>query len=225
MISSTTSRRRARIASAVGLATLVTLAWAAPGWTSGGSVMPASATPYGYSLQDMTRAVAPFTRGGNDPALYPPTPFQVLYINDYDVSLVDGGAVATGTNAFSVAAGVSFFVPLFNVNDAPPVLGVFPTTAAEAPFYFFDQSQYGGRDFEVIVDGAKTPIGAQYLSGPVDVAGSPGSHIITLGAFLSPLSLGTHTVQIRGGVYGDLVDDTYGIAFIQEDFTYIINVY
>ena len=31
-------------------------------------------------------------------------------------------------------------------------------------------------------------------------------------------------MQIRGGVFGDLVDDTYGVSFIEEDFTNTVHV-
>ena len=134
------------------------------------------------------------------------------------------GVLATGTKEFSVALGTPLYVPIFNVNDEPPVLGVFPTTTAQAEPYFFGQSQYGGRDFEVIVDGTSRQIGPAYLAGPVRIAGSGGSHVITLGAFVHPLSVGTHTVEIRGGIFGDLVDDTYGVTSIQEDFTYTVEV-
>jgi hypothetical protein len=223
MLSIRTPKPSTRWAAAIVVALLFTLAFIPTGWTSGGVVMPAPATPHGWSLHDMATAVAPFTRSGNDLAHYPETPFQVLYVTDIDFTAAGAGVLATGTNGFSVPLGTSFYVPVFNVNDVPPVLGEFPTTPAGAASYFFGQSQYGGRDFEVVVDGAGTPIGPAYLAGPVPVAGEE-TKVITLGAFVAPLGAGTHTVQIRGGVFGDLVDDTYGISFIQEDFTYTVQV-
>jgi hypothetical protein len=45
-----------------------------------------------------------------------------------------------------------------------------------------------------------TSIGAEYVAGPVDTDILPdggGTHLILVGAFLTPLSKGTHTVTIR----------------------------
>ena len=221
------TKRTARCAlsvSALGLVAAFVIAAAAPAGATPGAVLPAKAKPHGYSLTATAEAVAPFTRSGNDPAHYPDTPFQILSISDVDYQLVGTGILGTGTASFTMPLGTASYVPIFNVNDEPPVLGVFPTTAAQAQPYFFDQAQYGARDFEVVVDGASTPIGADYLAGPVAVAGEAGRHIVTLGAFLQPMSVGTHEVRIRGGVFGDLVDDTYGISFVQEDFTYTVEV-
>ena len=220
----TISRRRTGVAAALGLSILLTVGSAAAGWATGGAGLSPSARLHGYSLEDMAEATAPFTRSGNDPARYPDTPFEILHLTEMDFALVGDGLLATGARAFTVPAGTPLFVPVFNVNDDPPVLGTFPTTAADAVPYFFGQSQYGGRDFEVVVDGSSTALGPAYLSGPHPVAGAAGSHIITLGALVAPLSAGVHTVQIRGGIFGDLVDDTYGFAFIQEDFTYTVEV-
>jgi len=56
---------------------------------------------------------------------------------------------------------------------------------------------------------------------PPDIA--CGNHIITLGAFLHPLTPGTHTVRIQGGVFGEEVLATYGQTF-EEDITYSVTV-
>lgn len=32
------------------------------------------------------------------------------------------------------------------------------------------------------------------------------------------------TPQIRGGIFDDVVDDTYGVSSIEEDFTYTVEV-
>lgn len=225
MPSTTSTRRGALIVSALGLVVAFVMATATPGWTSAGGVMPASAKPHGYSLRDMTRATAPFTVHGNDPAYYPDTPFQILSLTDINYETVGSGVLATGTSSFSVTPGTNFFVPIFNVNDLPPVLGVFPTTPAAARPYFFGQAQYGGKNLRVVVDGHSTSIDAAYLSGPVAVPGDEATHVITLGVFLHPMSVGTHEVRIRGGIHGDLVDDTYGASFIKEDFTYTVEVH
>ena len=48
--------------------------------------------------------------------------------------------------------------------------------------------------------------------------------MITIGAFLSPMTPGTHVVQIQGGYFGPASVKTYGIGFISLDFTYRVRV-
>jgi hypothetical protein len=72
-----------------------------------------------------------------------------------------------GRNIFIVSAGTKFFLPLFGVDDSPPVLGTFPTSENAVGTYFFRPQQYGGQDFVIIVDGEATHVGAEYLAGPV----------------------------------------------------------
>src|SRR5205085_9675993 len=131
---------------------------------------------------------------------------------------------------FTVRAGTGFFVPLWNADDSTPVVGSWPATHAEAIPYFFDSSQVGARDFTISVDGSNTRIGSQYLAGPVATPplldaspdGVAGTHMITLGAFLTPLGRGTHTIEISGGVFGSLIADTYGVSFVEEHIRYIV---
>jgi hypothetical protein len=55
------------------------------------------------------------------------------------------------------------------------------------------------------------PLGAAYLAGPVTTAPLPdggGTHILTVGAFLSPLSPGQYTVSISGGAFGAGISTT-----------------
>jgi len=197
--------------------------------TAGGKVMPAGAQPHGWSLARMTGALALFTTGGNDPANYPDTPFQVLYVDPSTVNVVpvNGGLQTVGSNTFTVPVGTSFFVPLFNVDDSPPVLGTWPANHQEAIGYFFGASQIGARGFEITIDGQSASIGSAYLAGPV---GTPplldggGTHILTLGAFLHPLTPGTHTVSIAGGVFGEQLLSTFGISFLTENDTYRVTV-
>lgn len=200
----------------------------APAYASG-NVLPAAAQPNGVSRADMAQALAVFTISGNDSAFLPQTPSQVLYGDPSTVAFIpDGsGLVETGTNAFTVHPGTLFFVPVFNVDDSPPVIGTFPTTNAEAQEYFFDPAGLGGRDFNVVVDGTTTSLGANYVAGPVTTPPLPdggGTHIVTLGAFLSPMTPGTHTVTISGGIFGAALMPVYGISFLREEFTYQINV-
>lgn len=221
-------RTAVRRAVVITLALLFGVATASPSAAKGGGgVLPAKARPHGYSLTQMGLETANFSLSGNDPDLLPDTPFQVLYVDPSTLAFVpdNGGLLATGTNTFTVEVGTPFYVPLFSVNDLPPVLGVFPTTREEAIDYFFDPSQVGGEGFEVIVDGKSTPIGPAYLTGPVTtVFDGQEVQVITLGAFIHPLPPGTHTVTIRGGVFGDLVAETFGIDSLSEEFTYTVNV-
>jgi hypothetical protein len=194
-----------------------------------GNVMPAPAQPHGTSRAEIAQALAPFTFSGNNPALLPLTPFQVLY---GDASTIEtnpdgSGFVETGSNAFSVRPGRSFFVPVFNADDSPPVLGTFPTDNAQAQQYLFDPAQLGGQDFQVVVDGVTTTLGPNYVAGPVTTPPLPdggGTHAITLGAFLTPLTPGTHTVTISGGIFGALVSADLGISFFRIAFTYSVTV-
>jgi hypothetical protein len=197
--------------------------------TAGGTVLPATARPHGWSLDRMTGALAMFNTSGNNPSYYPNTPFQVLYVDPSTAQSVpvDGGLSTSGSNTFRVPPGTPYFVPLFFVDDSPPVLGTWPATHAEAIGYFFDASQYGAQGFEITVDGQTTPIGSAYLAGPVQTApllDGGGTHILTLGAFLHPLTPGRHTVSIAGGVFGDQLLSTYGIAFLTEADTYTVTV-
>ena len=223
MNTSLATRPRARLASAVGLLLALAIASAGPAWSAGSHVRPPAARPHGVSLTEMAAAVAPFTLNDNDPADYPDTPVQILYITGVDEwQEVDGGVIATANDSFTVAPGTTLYVPLFNLTDIPPALGGFPSTPAEAVPYFFDPAQYGG-DFEIVVDGVATPIGAEYLVGPITDEGS-GTQILTLGAFVGPLSVGTHTVTVNGGIYGEGVAEVHGVSFIEEHLIYTVTV-
>jgi hypothetical protein len=163
-----------------------------PALAGGGNVMPANAKPHGWSLLDIANAMPYFSASGNNPALLPDTPFQLLYISP--------------TNTFTVKTGTSFFVPVFFVDDSPPILGTFPTSAADLADYYFAEDQLGVDVAQIIVDGQVTDLGPDYVAGIVNAPGLPdggGSHYTQLGAFLTPLSKGTHTVTIRIFADGD----------------------
>lgn len=163
-----------------------------------GNVLPPTAKPHGYTLGKMAVALANFNVSGNDLTYYPDTPFQILYA-DF--------SKPNGENTFTVRLGTEFFVPIFAVTDSPPVIGDYPSTAGQAAAYIFDQVQIGGHDFSITVDGQVTRIGPPYVAGPEVVDGliDGGSHIVMLGAFLTPLNKGTHTVIVSGGYNGDVV--------------------
>jgi hypothetical protein len=176
----------------------------------------------------MTGAAAAFTASRNDPAFYPDTPFQILFSANFDVAEDGPGLLVTGSNEFTVSAGTMFYVPLQNADDSPTVAGEYPATKQDAVHYFFDQSQLGGRDFEIVVDGQSRSVGPAYLAGPVTTAPLPdggGTHMITLGVFVTPMRPGTHTVTIRGGLFGDAMPpvlDPY--TFFRFEFTYTVEV-
>ena len=130
-----------RILGVMVLAVVVSIPGVAQAKTGGGRVLPAQAHPAGYTLREMTRALALFTTSGNQPAYYPDTPFQILFMAPDTTQIEpDGtGFAQSGTNAFTVKAGTRFYVPVWNANDSPPVVGDFPTTACAArQRYFFD---------------------------------------------------------------------------------------
>jgi len=207
---------------------------ASPTWSDaaahgGGNVLPSTAQPFGWSLSRMTGALAFFTISGNKPENYPDTPFQVLYYDPNTVrfEMVDGGLHITGSNTFTVRPSTSFFVPVFSVDDSPPIIGTWPTTHEQAVAYFFDPAQVGAKGLEITVDGRTSPLGAAYLAGPVTTAPLPdggGTHILTVGAFLSPLSPGQHTVSISGGAFGAEIFPATGLAFVDEDISYTVTV-
>jgi hypothetical protein len=145
-----------------------------------GNVLPATAKPSGYSLEDMAEELAYFSTSGNDLSEYPDTPFQILYVNRN-----------TGTD----------IVPVAYIDDSPLILGNFPTSPSQTADYVFSPEQLGGHDFAIVVDGKATPLGPAYAAGPVFAPGlldGGGSHFIQIGGFLTPLPKGTHTVTIQG---------------------------
>jgi hypothetical protein len=195
----------------------------------GGNVLPPGAMPLGYTLADMAEAVALFTTNGNDPDFYPDTPFQVLFADPstFAFNVVGDELLETGSNTITVMAGTYFYMPMFNIDDSPPILGTSPTSARDAVGYVFDPEQLGLEDAEVVVDGQATSIGPAWLAGPVRTAplgDGGGTHIITLGVFLAPLSVGTHTVSLSGHYAGDLIEPVFGLPVFGGEFTYTVNV-
>lgn len=194
----------------------------------GGGVLPAWATPHGYSLKEMASAIALFSTSGNSALYYPTTPFQILYedVNTVVGTPVDGGLVVTGSNSFTVDSRKQFFVAIAYFDDSPPVEGNFPADASEAVGYVFGQQQIGTSAIEIIVDGQSTSIGPNYVAGPVLTASlldGGGRHFISLGAFLSPLAVGTHTVTMKATESGDAIVAS-GLDFVSAVFTYTIKV-
>ena len=196
---------------AIAILTLVAAFSATSAEGGGGKVMPANATPAGYSLEDMAEAMAYFVTSGNNLTYYPDTPFQILYISD--------------TNTFTVKPGTRFFVPVAYIDDSPPILGDFPDDEDDIPNYVFGRDQLGAHHLQIVVDGKATTLGAQNAAGAhtPGLLDGGGSNFIQIGAFLTPLSEGTHTVTIRGTFDGDVILDLFGGPFSFE-YTYTVIV-
>jgi len=170
-----------------------------------GSVLPPEARPHGYSLDDMASAVALFSISGNDEALLPDTPFQIIY-NRPD-------------NTFTVKPGTFLYLKFFFINDAEPAIGNFPTDKSGVADYVFGRDQLGGHDFEVEIDGEITSLDSPgYVGGPVPTPNSPdgSENLLQVGAFVSPLKKGTHTIAIRAVFDGEAFVDAVGGPFAAE---------
>jgi hypothetical protein len=65
------------------------------------------------------------------------------------------------------------------------------------------------------------------VAGPVltpPLLDGGGTHFISLAAFLTPLSVGTHTVTIQGRLAGDAFVVTTGLQFFEFTVTYEVQV-
>jgi hypothetical protein len=181
----------------VTLAILPTMAHA-----GGGNVLPPTAKPRGYSLSDMAVATSFFnTRPDRTPQNAPDTPFQVLYVPE------------NNNLTFEVRPGTMLYVPVLYLDDSPPIVGDFPNIAdrEDVLHYFYSQNEIGNAYIKIIVDGAETSLGPDYLVGvgPVPLADGPGGTqqprmggYIVSAAFLTPLNKGAHTVEIEGNSNG-----------------------
>ena len=205
----------------------------------GGNVLPPGARPHGYSLDEMAKLLALFNTSANNPQYYPKTPFQILalpYGNSNNPTYTPitcppnppGGLLVTGGNTFVVRPGTPLFVPIVSYDDSPTVVGVFPTHASQVEDYVFGTAGLGARNFTIAVDGDKTPVGPEFLAGPVStptLLDGGGTHLIELGVFLTPMSIGTHEVTIKGEVATSTAFSlVYGISCYAEDFTYTVKV-
>jgi hypothetical protein len=203
----------------------------------GGNVLPPDANFHGYSLNDMAKLMALFDTSGNDLRYYPKTPFQILY-GDPGKTVVTSktcpqppggdGILVTGGNTFVVKSGTPFFVPLQEYDDSPVVVGIYPTHSSQVADYVFGPAGYGGRNYQVIVDGNKTKVGPEFLAGPIEsstpLLNGGGTHSIQLGTFLTPMTVGTHTVTITGEVASTAIQLAYGIGCVAQDYTYLVKV-
>ena len=176
-----------------------------------GHVLPATAHPHDYSLEQMIPKVALFESSLNPTLLPHDTPFEILHVG------------ANPPNKFVTFAGKMFCVPLFMVDDSPPILGTFREDRDDAADYFLNMERLGARSWTITVDGHSTPVGAEFFAGPT---GTPplldrgGTHMLILGVFLTPLTPGEHTMRFHGELAGAAVIQSYGSSFM-EDITYL----
>ena len=176
-------------------------------------VLPPTATPYGWSIDDMAAAVANFSISGNNLAYYPNTPFQIIYRHP--------------GNAFTLKPGTFLFVKVIFIDDSAPVIGDWPVDKSGAGNYFFSRTALGAHDLQIEIDGRVFRLDDPgYIGGPVPTPDSPdgSEHFIQTGAFVTPLAPGTHTLTIRGVLDGDaMLAATGGFPFATE-ITYSITV-
>jgi hypothetical protein len=191
---------------------LAALAFTPGAQAAGGNVLPPTATPLGWSIDDMGAAIANFSASGNDPAYYPDTPFQIIYRHP--------------GNGFTVKPGTFFFVKVFYIDDSPPIIGDWPADKSAAANYVFGRTELGAHDLQIEVDGKVFSLDDPgYIGGPVLTPDSPSGsdHLIQVGAYLTPMSKGTHHVTIRGVLDGDAMVAILGGPWAVEiPFTVIV---
>jgi hypothetical protein len=161
------------------------------------AVLPASATPLGYSLANLAQATAVYNTGiqANNPATPAPPniPFQVVVNN-----------TTVGLNTY-------LYLPIFVGDDSAPVDPAFPasiTNQATDAAYLDNvvKTGFNVSAFLVQVDGQTTVLDDSYITGvstPTLLDGTPGgTHYIVSAAVIEPLGLGDHTVSFGGLING-----------------------
>jgi len=190
-------------------------------------VVPANQKPLGWSLWDMANATAHFNTG--DRCAPPPeTPFKLL--------------VTCGDPPynFEVKEGTMFYVPVFMLDDSPPVIGSFPDVRDKLDLnsYVYSPNQVGTVFGMISVDGWHYLLSKNYLAG-VDVwpplPDGGGTRYATVAAFLKPLGKGWHTIEISAMLAGkemkpwcEAVNNMLSISFCKDEYefkiTYNVNV-
>jgi hypothetical protein len=165
-----------------------------------GNVLAPDAKPKGYSLSKMAVDTAVYNTGymtGNPLTPPPPkVPFEIL--------------VADAT----VKPDTMLYMPVFVVDDSgDDVAPGFPTdiTDQDADAEYFDSvtgaDPWDVTAFFVVVDGKTTMLDDDYVVGVKTAPlldGTPaGTHYIVSAVFLTPLTLGNHTVGIGGIIGGE----------------------
>ena len=189
-------------------------------------VVPANQKPLGWSLWDMALATAHTNTG--DRCSPPDTPFKLLV------------TCGDPPYKFEVKDGTMFYIPVFNLDDSPPVVGTFPDVRDKLDLnsYVYSMNQVGTVYAMISVDGWHYLLNKNYLVG-VDVwpplPDGGGTRYATVAAFLKPLSKGFHTIEISAMLAGkelkpwcEVINGIYGFTVCKDlyDFkiTYEVNV-
>ncbi|MFM8443455.1 MAG: hypothetical protein ACKN9W_08955 [Methylococcus sp.] len=157
------------------------------------AVVPANQRPLGYSLWDMALTTAHFFTG--DRCTPPETPFKILVF------------CGKPPYNFEVKEGTMFYVPVFSLDDSPPVIGTFPEVKDKLDLnsYVYSMNQVGIVYGMISVDGWHYLLNKNHLTG-VDVwpplPDGGGTRYAVVAAFLKPLGLGLHTIEISAMMAG-----------------------
>ena len=162
------------------------------------AVLPAGFKPYGYSLEDMARIVAPFNVSDRTGSVVPVpnTPFQLLY------------GSPNAPDPFRVGQGKILYVPVLYNDDSVPIIGNFPSNVenrGKLLKYWYSQHEFGIVYVDIVVDGKVHALRAPYVVGlRFDQPLPDGARqYMVAGAFVGPLTPGAHTVEIRAKATGD----------------------
>ncbi len=175
----------------------------------GGNVVPAVAQPKGFSLLKLATATAAYNVTDHSGAA-PRVPFQML--------------VWRGDNPpFYVKPGTMLYVPVLYNDDSPVIIGDFPDpTDREALLnYWYSQKQFGVVYTNITVDGKVMSLGPDYVMGVKFAAPLPdtATQYITVGAVLTPLTKGRHTIGISALATGEAIGGVFEFAL---DYTVIV---
>jgi hypothetical protein len=181
------------------------------------AVLPAAARPLGYSLDDMARITAAFNVSDRSGPL-PNTPFQILYSS------------ANTPDPFRVGQGKIMYIPVAYNDDSLPVIGNFPRNVEnrrELLRYWYSQREWGSVYVDIVVDGKVHALGARYLSGVrFDQPLPDGARqYMTPAAFVGPLPVGPHTVEIRLKATGDAFREEPIIQYFPDGLFQFSTVY
>ena len=169
-----------------------------------------------YSLAYAAEVTAYFNNLGDRRTAneYPKNlPFQLLYVPPVNEKNNTGRKGTT----FYVRPGTLLYVPVLYNTNAKPVLGNFPAAGDRAALvnYFYSQKELGLIYAKIVVDGKVTMLSSRYL---VEVTFDPpgladeATIYQTFAGFLTPLSKGTHTVEIRWRVSGEAVGEDLEVS-------------
>ena len=175
--------------------------------------LPASVDPgmrHGFPpslrlLTDAAELTASFNVGARTADTYPANlPFQILYTPYQATDLNNTGGVYT---TFYVTPGTRLYVPVIYNDNSLPIIGDFPPAGDRSAllYYMFSQDEFGLVSAKISIDGQTTTLGPDYVvEVAFDTPLPDGATLYqTVGALLTPLKKGTHTVEISALATGD----------------------